>query len=69
LRLLLEYAEKGNALDMHGLVVCAQDNIKRVMDFLIHQEIMREGGEDPEMHKLWCKSWDTIGAFFKDMKA
>jgi phage terminase small subunit len=54
---------------MHGLVVCAQDNIKRVMDFLITQEIMREGGEDPEMHKLWCKSWDTIGAFFKDMKA
>ena len=25
--------------------------------------------EDPEMHKLWNKSWDTIGAFFKDMKS
>jgi hypothetical protein len=21
------------------------------------------------MSKLWTKSWDTIGAFFKDMKA
>ena len=69
LKLLLEYAEKGNALDMHGLVVCAQDNIKRVLDFLIQQKIMREGGEDPEMHKLWNKSWDTIGVFFKDMKS
>lgn len=25
--------------------------------------------EDPEMYKLWNKSWDIIGAFFKDMKS
>jgi hypothetical protein len=71
LKLLLEYAEKGNAIEMHGLVVCSQDNIKRVLDFLIQQKIMRDAtlSEDPEMHKLWNKSWDTIGAFFKDMKS
>jgi hypothetical protein len=35
LRVLLDYAEKGNAKDLHGLVICAQDNIKRVIEFLI----------------------------------
>ena len=35
LKILLEYAEKGNALELHHLVVCVSDNIKRVIEFLI----------------------------------
>ena len=54
---------------MHGLVICSQDNIKRVIEFLIHQKILREAPQDAEMNKLWNKSWESIGAFFKDMKS
>ncbi len=54
---------------MHGLVICSQDNIKRVIEFLIDSQILKESPQDPEMNKLWNKSWDSIGAFFKEMKA
>jgi hypothetical protein len=38
---------------------------------LIQQNILYDASasSDPEMSKLWNKSWDTIGAFFKDMKS
>lgn len=46
------------------MVVCAHDNIKRVVEFMVQQEILIEASNKA----LWGKTWDTIGAFFTDMK-
>jgi len=71
LKALLHFAEKGNEKDLHGLVVCAHDNIKRVIEYLIQSEILKfkEQEQNNEISKLWKTSWDIIGAFFTDMKS
>jgi hypothetical protein len=63
LKQLLDFSERAHNIELHGLVVCSHDNIKRVVEFLIQQEILL-----PENSALWNKSWETIGAFFRDMK-
>ena len=64
LKQLLDFAEKGHSIVLNGLVVCAHDNIKRVVEFLIQQEILSPSGNPA----LWAKTWDTIGAFLADMR-
>ncbi len=70
LKELLKFAEKGHSKELHGLVVCTHDNIKRVMEFLIQQNILYdpstsvEVANAEEMGKLWRKSWESISAFF-----
>jgi hypothetical protein len=68
LKLLLNYAEQANALQLNALVVCTHDNVKRVLDFLLQQNILGEDEVGSEMDKVWTRTWDSVGAFFKQMK-
>jgi hypothetical protein len=46
------------------------DNIKRVVEFMIQQQILNASAtSDSEMANIWKKSWDSIGAFFTEMKS
>jgi len=46
------------------------DNIKRVVEFMIQQQILvASAPSDSEMANIWKKSWDSIGAFFTEMKS
>jgi hypothetical protein len=67
----LNFAAQGHSKGLNGLVISVHDNIKRVVEFMIQQGILVEGGgssPESETGKIWNKSWDSIGAFFQEMK-
>ncbi|CDW90832.1 sec7 domain containing protein [Stylonychia lemnae] len=68
LKVLLHYGEKSHTKDFQGLIHSIHDNIKRVIEFLIQQGILRDDSPNQDMQKLWKTSWEIIGAFFVDMK-
>ena len=67
LKQVLNFAEKGHANGLQGLVICVHDNIKRVLEFMIQQQILISQPIDTEMGKLWKKSWESVDAFFPEI--
>eukprot|EP00347_Sterkiella_histriomuscorum_P023819 403333278 len=68
LKVLLHFGERSNNIDFQGLIHSVHDNIKRVIEFLIQLDILKEDSQNQEMARLWKTTWDIVTAFFSDMK-